>query len=56
LLIIPSKVLQQLAKQYEGIRQVFVKTMTERLSHIELPRSTGMNQETLRLLRTNIVE
>jgi type IV pilus assembly protein PilB len=52
-LIIPSRVMQRLAKQYSGLRQVFYTTMAERLSTIELPLGTRLNQEMLRELRTN---
>jgi CRP-like cAMP-binding protein len=36
-LIIPSKVMRQLAKKYDGLRQVFYTTIAQRLSRIELP-------------------
>jgi len=54
-LIIPSKVMRQLAKQYDGLRQVFYATMAQRLSKIELPRGTSLDQELLRELRTNVL-
>ena len=53
-LIIPSKVMRQLAKQYDGLRQVFYTTMAQRLSKIELPRGTTLDQDLLRELRTNL--
>jgi CRP-like cAMP-binding protein len=53
-LIIPSKVMQQLAKQYDGLRQVFYTTMAQRLSKIELPRGISLDQQLLRELRTNL--
>src|SRR5688500_9489375 len=53
-LIIPSKVMRQLAKQYDGLRQVFYTTMAQRLSRIELPRGTSLDQDLLRELRTNL--
>jgi len=53
-LIIPSKVMRQLAKQYDGLRQVFYTTMAQRLSKIELPRGTSLDQDLLRELRTNL--
>src|SRR5688572_6166664 len=53
-LIIPSKVMRQLAKQYDGLRQVFYTTMAQRLSKIELPRATSLDQQLLRELRTNL--
>jgi CRP-like cAMP-binding protein/predicted MFS family arabinose efflux permease len=55
-LIIPSKVMRELAKQYDGLRQVFYTTMAQRLSKIELPRGTSLDQELLRELRTNVEE
>ncbi len=51
-LIIPSKVMRQLAKQYDGLREVFYTTMAQRLSKIELPRGTSLDQNLLRELRT----
>jgi len=55
-LIIPAKVMRQLAKQYDGLRQVFYVTMAQRLSKIELPRGTSLDQDLLRELRTNVEE
>jgi CRP-like cAMP-binding protein len=55
-LIIPAKVMWQLAKQYDGLRQVFYMTMAQRLSRIELPRGSSLDQELLRELRTNVEE
>ncbi|HLE91342.1 MAG TPA: cyclic nucleotide-binding domain-containing protein, partial [Anaerolineales bacterium] len=55
-LIIPAKVMRQLAKQYDGLRQVFYMTMAQRLSRIELPRGTSLDQNLLRELRTNVEE
>jgi hypothetical protein len=52
-LIIPSKVRHRLAKQYDGLRQVFYSTMAQRLSRIELPRGVSVDQQLLRELRTN---
>ena len=52
-LIIPSRVLQRLAKRYAGLRQVLSRTMLERLSKIELPLGTQLDQEMLRELRTS---
>jgi MFS family permease len=52
-LIIPAKVMRQLAKQYDGLKRIFFTTMAERLSKIELPRSAAFDQELLRELRTN---
>jgi MFS transporter, DHA3 family, macrolide efflux protein len=55
-LILPAKVMRQLAKQYDGLRQVFYMTMAQRLSRIELPRGTSLDQNLLRELRTNVEE
>ena len=52
-LIIPSKVMQTLAKQHEGLRQVFYATMLERLGKIELPLGISLDQDLLRELRTS---
>ena len=52
-LIIPSKVMRRLAKQYDGLREIFYATMAERLNRIELNRSTSLDQQMLRELRTN---
>jgi CRP-like cAMP-binding protein len=53
-LIIPSKVMHRLAKQYDGLRQVLYSTMAQRLSRIELPRGVSVDQQLLRELRTNV--
>jgi len=55
-LVIPSKVLKDLAGRHEGLRQMFQTTMLERLSVIEAPHSIGMDQALLRELRTNVEE
>jgi CRP-like cAMP-binding protein len=55
-LIIPSKVMRQLATKYDGLREVFYATMARRLSNIELPRGTSFDQQLLRELRTNVDE
>ena len=55
-LIIPSKVLHQLARQYDGLRQLFFTTMEQRLSSVDLPLGTLLDQGMLRDLRTNRVE
>jgi MFS family permease len=52
-LIIPSRVMQRLAKQYAGLRQLFYTTMVERLGQIELPFGTSLDQDLLRELRTS---
>jgi len=51
-LILPSKVLRELSTKYEGLKQMFFTTMAERLSRIELPLGTSLDQEMLRELRT----
>ena len=53
-LIIPSRVLRNLAAQYDGLNKIFVTTMAERLSKMELPRGTSLDQQLLRELRTNL--
>jgi MFS family permease len=53
-LIIPAKVMRELAKRYNGLKQVFFTTMAQRLSRIELPHGTSLDQQMLRELRTNI--
>ena len=55
-LIIPSRVVQRLAQKHEGLRQMLYTTMNQRLSMIVLPRSTGLDQELLRELRTPDME
>ncbi len=52
-LILPARVMRQLAKQYDGLRAVFYATMAQRISSIELPRGTSLDQDLLRELRTN---
>lgn len=51
-LIIPSKVLKSLTGNYDGLRQMFQTTATERLHVVGAPRGMGMDQELLRDLRT----
>ena len=53
-LIIPAKIMRRLAKQYEGLEQVFFTTMADRLSKLELPRGALLDQRLLRELRTNV--
>ncbi|HLA08538.1 MAG TPA: MFS transporter [Anaerolineales bacterium] len=55
-LILPSKVLRGLSTKYEGLKQVFFTTIAERLSRIELPHGTSLDQGLLRELRTNVDE
>jgi MFS transporter, DHA3 family, macrolide efflux protein len=52
-LIIPSKVMRQLAEKYKDLNEVFLSTMVERLSQTELPLGTSLDQNLLRELRTN---
>ncbi len=52
-LILPSRVMRQLADRYDTLRQVFVTTMAERLGSLDLPLGTLLDQGLLRELRTN---
>jgi len=52
-LIIPAKVMRRLTNKYAGLRKMFYTVITERLSRIELPRSTSLDQQLLRELRTD---
>jgi MFS family permease len=52
-LIIPSKVMRRLAKQYPGLNVLLHTLIGERLSQTELPRGTGFDQQLLRDLRTS---
>jgi MFS family permease len=52
-LIIPSKVMKGLAKNYPGLNVMLHTLIGERLSQTELPRGTGHDQQLLRELRTN---
>jgi CRP-like cAMP-binding protein len=52
-LILPARVMRKLTKRYAGLRQVFYRTITERLSQIELPLGTRLDQDMLRDLRTS---
>jgi CRP-like cAMP-binding protein len=51
-LIIPSKVMHQLADRYEDLKRVFFTTIHERLSTTDLPLGTYLDQNLLRELRT----
>jgi len=51
-LILPSEVMRRLANKYDRLREIFYATMSERLSRIELPRGTSLDQNLLRELRT----
>jgi MFS family permease len=52
-LIIPSKVLKRLARNYPALNVMLHTTIGERLSLTELPRGTGFDQQLLRELRTS---
>jgi len=52
-LIIPSKVMKRLAKNYPSLNVMFYTTIGERLSLTELPRGTSFDQQLLRDLRTS---
>ncbi len=52
-LIIPSRIMRHLADRYEDLREVFVTTMAERLTSLDLPLGTLLDQGLLRELRTN---
>ena len=55
-LIIPSKVMKRLTKQYSALGVRLHTTIGERLSLTELPKGTGFDQQLLRELRTNLDE
>ena len=52
LLVIPARVLRQLAAQFERLRQELFTIMAQRLSQIEVPLGSRLDQESLRDLRT----
>lgn len=52
-LIIPSRVIKQLAGKYPRLNVMFYTLIGERLSLTELPRGTGFDQQLLRELRTS---
>jgi CRP-like cAMP-binding protein len=52
-LIIPSKVLKRLAKQYPSLNVMFHTVIGERLSQTDLPHGIGFDQQLLRDLRTS---
>ncbi len=52
-LIIPSKVMKGLAKQYPSLNVMLHTLIGERLSLTELPRGTSFDQQLLRELRTS---
>ena len=53
-LIIPSRVLRRLSDRYVGLKKMFITTMTERLSHADLPLGSQLDQNLLRELRSNL--
>jgi CRP-like cAMP-binding protein len=53
LLVLPSKVLRDLARNYKEVRRMFHNTMIDRLSMIDQPRGLSMDQQLLRELRTS---
>ncbi len=52
-LIVPSRVLKKLARNYPSLNVMFYTTIGERLSQTEMPRGTGFDQQLLRELRTS---
>lgn len=52
-LIIPSKVLQGLARKYPSLNVMFHTVIGERLSQTDLPRGLGLDQQLMRELRTS---
>lgn len=52
-LILPAKVMRNLAKKYPGLNVMLHTLIGERLSQTELPRGTGFDQQLLRELRTS---
>lgn len=52
-LILPSKVMKRLARQYPRLNVLIHTLIGERLSQTELPRGTRFDQQLLRDLRTN---
>ena len=52
-LILPAKVMKNLARQYPGLNVMLHTLIGERLSLTELPRGTGFDQKLLRDLRTS---
>jgi len=52
-LIIPSKVMRRLTDRFGSLREMFHSTISERLSLTELPIGGGLDQQSLRELRTN---
>ena len=52
-LILPAKVMKNLARRYPGLNVMLHTLIGERLSLTELPRGTGFDQKLLRDLRTS---
>ena len=55
-LILPAKVMKQLAKTYLRLNVMLHTLIGERLSQTELPRGTSFDQQLLRELRTNLLD
>jgi CRP-like cAMP-binding protein/predicted MFS family arabinose efflux permease len=51
-LVLPSRVMRRLARQFPALKRVFYATIAERLRRIELPLGTQLDQDSLRELRT----
>lgn len=52
-LILPARVLQNLARNHKEVQRMFHATMIDRLSMIDQPRGMSLDQQLLRELRTN---
>jgi CRP-like cAMP-binding protein/predicted MFS family arabinose efflux permease len=52
-LILPAKLMRQLAERYPDLREVFMTTIAERLSVTDMPLGSRLDQGLLRDLRTN---
>ena len=52
-LILPSRVMRELAQKYPELKMMLHTLMGERLSETELPRGTGFDQQLLRELRSS---
>ncbi|HSL31385.1 MAG TPA: MFS transporter [Anaerolineales bacterium] len=52
-LILPSRVMRELANKYSGLKVMLHTLIGERLNQTELPRGTGFDQQLLKELRTS---
>jgi len=52
-LILPSRAVQRLARNHEGLHRMLQATVAQRLSTTEMPHGIGLDQELLRELRTS---